>query len=398
LDFDRLYSDSLFQFVQDHLNDDPALLLLKYQGSVGFDIKEAVQQIAARQKARTKLPVWTAHQKVIFPVSVSLEQSSSEQTALFKAKFVQGQSLIDLTGGFGVDAFFLGEKFRKVLYIERQKKLAEIVDHNFRLLSNDSRKFQVISTDSMEFLKQTHQYFDWLYIDPARRGSDNQKLFKLADCEPDVRAYWPHMKEKSQNIMIKASPMLDIKAVLSELPDVQQVLVVAVKNEVKEVLLMWGKNGDEAEVKISAFDLKNDRELGFDFTFEEEASSQVFYGFPQQYLVEPNAAIMKAGGFKSFALRHGLSKLHPNTQLYTSPQLPKEVPGKIFKIIQEIKLDRKELKRLFPLGKVNVVVRNHPLKAEDLKKKYGLNDGGEEYLVATTTMDGKARAYWCGRI
>lgn len=397
LDFGRLYTDSLFQFVQDHRNDDPALLLLKYHGSVNFDIKEAVQQIAVRQKARTKLPAWTAHQKTIFPVSLSLEQSSSEQTALFKAKFVQGETLIDLTGGFGVDAFFLGEKFRKVIYIERQKKLAEIVEHNFRLLSKDFPKFRIISTDSMEFLKQTNQCFDWLYIDPARRGGNNQKLFKLADCEPNVRAYWPLMKEKSQSIMIKASPRLDIKAVLSELPDVQQVLVVAVKNEVKEVLLVWGKLLDEAETKISAFDLQNDRELSFGFTFKEEASSQVFYEFPQQYLVEPNAAIMKAGGFKSFALRYGLSKLHPNTHLYTSPQLPKEIPGKIFKIIQEVKLDRKELKRLFPLGQVNVVVRNHPLKAKDLKKKYNLTDGGTEYLIATTTMDGKARAYWCGR-
>src|SRR5690606_31533871 len=288
LDFGRLYTDSLFQFVQDHRNDDPALLLLKYHGSVNFDIKEAVQQIAVRQKARTKLPAWTAHQKAIFPVSLSLEQSSSEQTALFKARFVQGESLIDLTGGFGVDAFFLGEKFRKVVYIERQKKLAEIVAHNFRLLSNDFQKFQVISTDSMEFLKQANQHFDWLYIDPARRGGNNQKLFKLADCEPDVRAYWPLMKEKAQNIMIKASPMLDIKAVLSELPDVQQVLVVAVKNEVKEVLLMWGKMGNEAEVKISAFDLKNDQQQRFDFTFEEEINSKLNYGFPQQYLMEPN--------------------------------------------------------------------------------------------------------------
>ena len=106
---------------------------------------------------------------------------------------------------------------------------------------------------------------------------------------------------------------------------------------------------------------------------------------------------MKAGGFKTFALRYGLSKLHPNTHLYTSPQLPEEIPGRIFKIIQEIKLDRKELKRLFPSGKVNVIVRNHPLKAKDLKKKYELNDGGAEYLIATTTMDGKARVYWCGR-
>jgi 16S rRNA G966 N2-methylase RsmD len=215
------YPDTLFEFVQDHLKEDPAHLLLKYQGSYDFDLKEAVQQVAARQKVKTKLPLWTAHPKVVFPASLALEQSSSELTARYKAGFVQGERLIDLTGGFGVDAFFLGEKFRKVVYIERQKDLAEIVAYNFRLLSSNSQTYEVISTDSMEFLQQTGQFFDWLYIDPARRGGNNQKLFKLADCEPDVRASWPLMKEKAQNIMIKASPMLDIKAVLDELPDMR---------------------------------------------------------------------------------------------------------------------------------------------------------------------------------
>lgn len=383
--------------MQDHLEEDPAHLLLKSQGSYNFDLKDAVQQVAARQKARTKLPLWTAHPKVVFPASLALEQCSSELTARFKAGFVGGGSLIDLTGGFGVDVFFLGEKFRQVIYIERQKDLAEIAAYNFRLLSSDLQKYQILSADSMEFLNQSGQVFDWLYIDPARRGGNNQKLFKLADCEPDVRAFWSIMKERAQNIMIKASPMLDIKAVLGELPDIQQVKVVAVKNQVKEVLLIWENGGKEGEVKISAIDLRDDQEQRYNFTFEEEKSSQVTYGLPQGYLVEPNTAIMKAGGFKSFALRYGLSKLHPNTHLYTASQVTEDIPGRIFKIIQEVKLDKKELKRLFPSGKVNVTVRNHPLNTNELKKKYGLNDGGADFLIATTTMDNRARAYWCGR-
>ncbi len=398
MELDQLYTDKLYQFVQDHLQEDPALLLFKYHGSTDFDLKEAVQQVAARQKARTKLPLWTAHPKVIFPASLSLEQSSSELTALFKARFVQGHTLIDLTGGFGVDAYFLGKNFNEVTYIERQEKLAEIVAHNFNLLSNNSCKFQVLGTDSMEFLKQTDRMFDWLYIDPARRGSNNQKLYQLADCEPNVGLNWNLMKEKTNNILIKASPMLDIKAVLSEIPDVQQIWVVAVKNEVKEVLLIWENGVNETAVKISAFDLSAEKEQRFDFTFEEEESIEVKYAFPQEFLIEPNAAIMKAGGFKSFALRHGLNKLHPNSHLYTAPQIPEEIPGRIFKIIQEIKLDKKKLRQLFPWGKVNVMVRNHPLKAKDLKKKYGLKDGGSDFLIATTTMEGKARAFWCERV
>jgi hypothetical protein len=170
-----------------------------------------------------------------------------------------------------------------------------------------------------------------------------------------------------------------------------------VKNEVKEVLLIWEKMGGGSEVKISAIDLGDDQEQRFDFTFEGETSSKVPYEFPQEYLIEPNTAIMKAGGFKSFAVRYGLSKLHPNTHFYTASQVPEVNPCRVFKIIQEVKLDKKELRRIFPSGKVNVIVRNHPLKANDLKKKYGLKDGGADFLIATTTMDGKARTYWCGR-
>jgi 16S rRNA G966 N2-methylase RsmD len=395
LELELIYNDKLYQFVQDHLREDPALLLLKHHHSTELNVKEAVQQIAARQKAKSKLPTWTAHREVVFPSSLSLEQSSSEQTAGFKSRFVQGEKLVDLTGGFGVDTLILGENFREVTYIERQEKLAKIVAHNFLQLSENPQKYQVCPTDSMVFLEQSNTHFDWMYVDPARRGESNQKLFKLADCEPDVRAHWSLMQSKARNIMIKASPMLDIKSVLRELPDIKQVLVVAVKNELKEVLLLWEKGKRETEIKISAFDLGGKMEQRFDFTFEEEINSQASYGLPQEYLIEPNLAIMKSGAFNTFAHRFELMKLHPNTHLYTSKHIHEGVPGRIFQIIKEIKLDKKVLKQVFPSGKVNVIVRNHPLKAETIKGKYGLKDGGENFLVATRTVEGKARVYWC---
>jgi hypothetical protein len=396
LSLDQLYSEQFFQFVQDHLREDPALLLLKQRPSADFDLKEAVQQIASRQKAANKLPEWVSELRVLFPPSLSLEQSSSELTAKFKAKSASGATLIDLTGGLGVDTFYMGQQFEKVVYLERQEALAKLAEHNFPLLNQSKAQYHVLAVDSLSYLKESEDSYDWLYVDPARRGANDSKLYKLSDCEPDILDNWGLLKSRANHIMIKASPMLDIKAALKELPDLQEVTVVAVKNEVKEVLLVW-HSGQLAEPTIKTVDLKGDGEACFNFTYPQEELAEVDYALPQRYLIEPNAAIMKAGGFKSFASAYGLAKLHPNTHLYTSSNFPREIPGRVFEVVQEIKLDKKELKRAFPSGKVNVLVRNHPLKPDILKKKYGLKDGGNDFLLATMTMDGKAKVYRCRR-
>lgn len=382
--------------MQDHLREDPALLLLKQRSIEGIDLKEAVQQIAARQKAASKLPEWVAEPRVLFPASISLEQSSSELTAKFKAKSTNGATLIDLTGGLGVDTFYMGQQFKKVVYLERHQALAKLARHNFAILNQSNVQYHVLAEDSLSYLKESKDTYDWLFVDPARRGSNGSKLYKLADCEPDILENWELLKGRAESIMIKASPMLDIKAALHEIPEIQEVTVVAVKNEVKEVLLLWHK-GQKGETTITAVDLRDGKER-FSFTFTQEKNTEVGYALPQSYLIEPNAALLKAGGFKSFAAAYSLAKVHPNTHLYTTSELLHEIPARVFEIIEEIKLDKKELKRVFPSGKVNVLVRNHPLKPDVLKKKYGLKDGGKDFLLAATTMDGKARAYWCRRV
>jgi 16S rRNA G966 N2-methylase RsmD len=394
---DQLYSDQFFQFVQDHLQEDPALLLLKQHGIDGVDLKEAVQQIAARQKAAGKLPEWVADPRVLFPASLSLEQSSSELTAKFKAKRISGATLIDLTGGLGVDTFYMGQRFEKVVYLERQEALAKIAAHNFSILNQSKAQYHVLAADSISYLKESGDTYDWLYVDPARRGANDSKLYKLSDCEPDILRNWELLTARADHIMVKASPMLDIKAALQEIPEIKEVTVVAVKNEVKEVLLVWHK-GELAETGITTVNLKEGGEERFVFTFTQEKYAEADYSLPQQYLIEPNAALLKAGGFKSFASAYGLAKIHPNTHLYTASDLPAKIPARVFEIVKEVKLDKKELKRMFPSGKVNVLVRNHPLKPDVLKKKYGLKDGGSDFLLAATTMDGKARAYWCRRV
>src|SRR5690606_3147439 len=347
LAIDQLHSDKFFQFVQDHLQEDPALLLLKQAKIAGLDLKEAVQQIAARQKLASKLPEWVADPKVLFPASLSLEQSSSELTAKFKAKNIAGRTLIDLTGGLGVDTFYMGQKFDQVVYLERQEALATLAEHNFSILNPSETQYLVLAGDSLSYLKESENTYDWLYVDPARRGANNSKLYKLSDCEPDILGNWELLKKRSSHIMVKASPMLDVKGVLNEIPDIQEVHIVAVRNEVKEVLLLWN-SGREAVPRINAVDLKAGGEAIFTFTYDQEERTVADYLLPQRYLIEPDAAIMKAVGFRCFASTYGLYKLHPNTHLYTTSVFPAGIMGRVFEVVQELKLDKKVLKHAFP--------------------------------------------------
>lgn len=391
MDLSQYYRTDFQQFVQDHLTEDPALLLFRYQGKTDFDLKAAVQQISARQKAVQKLPSWASNPRVIFPASISLEQSSSEQTAEFKARNRKGKLMIDLTGGFGVDSFFLGKSFEKAIYCEQQEELADIATHNLEVLA--PKKFNIVKGDGLAFLAKTDKHFDLIYADPARRGKGNQKLYKLQDCEPDVVSFWEMMKNKADAILLKVSPMLDISQALSELPDIQKVEVISVKNEVKELLLHWNRNSENSTIKIVAVDL-GAKESSFSFEQSEEEMRNSTFGEVEKYLIEPFSGILKAGGFKSFGSRFGLKKLDPSSHLYTSSEVQKDLPARVFEVIQEIQPKKAEIKKLFPSGKVNVITRNYASGSEVLKKKLGLKDGGEYFLIGTKTQTG-FKIFWC---
>lgn len=394
MNFSEFHSADFRQFVQDHLNEDPALLLLRYSGKVEFDLKEAVQQISARQKAAKKLPQWVANPRIIFPASKSLEQSSSEETAKFKAKSLSGKLMIDLTGGFGVDSFYLGQNFDQAIYCELNEELAAIAKHNLDVLCPG--KFEVISGDGLDFLRKSDSSYDLIYADPARRGSGNQKLYKLQDCQPDVVGAWDLMKSKSNQVLLKLSPMLDISQAFSDLPDIQKITVISVKNEVKELLLFWENKSETGENGIEIRDLGSDFPA-FEFRIEEEEKAISAFGEVEKYLVEPISGILKAGSFKLFGERFGLKKLEKNSHLYTGDQIPSEIPGRIFEVIQEVSPKKQEIKLLFPSGKVNVICRNYVQGAEDLKNKLGLKDGGEDYLIGTKTLRGY-KVFWCRKV
>ena len=382
------------QFVQDHLEEDPALLLFKYQGKVGFALKAAVQQIAARQKASKKLPNWSKNLNLLFPASISVEQCSSEQTAIFKSTGRKGGWIVDLTGGFGVDCYHLSQGFEKGVYCEQQNELFQISTYNLSALNPG--KFDFVEGDGLEFLRKSVQHFDLIYADPARRGTGNQKLYKLQDCEPNVVDAWSLLKSKSDSILLKASPMLDLTQAWAELPDIQKITVVSVRNEVKELLLHWDKANEGAPKIISVVDLDS----GFPpFEFEPSAEEQAHSQFAEagKCLIEPLAGILKAGAFNLFGERFGLKKLERNSHLYTSENFTIGIPGRVFEVLREISPKKQETKTYFPSGKVNVICRNYVMGAEELKKKLGLKDGGEDYLIGTQTATG-FKLYWCKRV
>lgn len=394
MDFSEFHSADFRKFVQDHLNEDPALLLFRYQGKVSFDLKMAVQQIGARQRVVKKLSAWSADPQLLFPATISLEQSSSEETAKFKSEGMHGKRMIDLTGGFGVDFFYLSQGFELGIYCEKQAELFEIARHNLELLGPG--KFQFVEGDGLEYLKTTPLHFDLIYADPARRGISNQKLYKLQDCEPNVVRAWELLKSKTDRILLKVAPMLDISQAWGELPDIQKITIVSVKNEVKELLLSWEKGKENTPKRIEAVDLGSNFP-SFEFGPEEEEKANSQFGEAETYLFEPLSGILKAGAFQLFGERFGLKKLEKNSHLYTGSQIPEDIPARVFEVMQEIPPKKQVMKALFPSGKANVICRNYITGAEDLKKKLGLKDGGEDYLIGTKSGR-EYKVYWCHRL
>lgn len=358
-------------------------------------LPELVQQIQARQKAAQKLPTWAQHQEAVFPAAVSVEQSSSEAAAAYKASLVSGQLLIDLTGGFGVDSFYFARSFAAVIHIEQNPTLQEIAQYNFRLLQ--ARNIRSIATTAEAFLESFTGKADVIYIDPARRGGGNQKLHLLQDCEPDVLRLLPLLFSKADAVLLKTSPMLDIDLALEQLQCVAKVWVVAVQHEVKEVLYLLQPDAPPpAHAPRTAVNLlPHGKTQELTFTKAAEEAAAVSYADPQLYIYEPNAAILKAGAYRYLGEHLHLQKLHPNSHLYTSATLVPDFPGRSFECLAVSRYNKKELLRLLPDRQANITVRNFPESVAEIRRKTGIREGGHTYLFFTTDMHQKPIVLIC---
>ena len=385
------------RYVAAHLHDDPAHLALQARRHPGLPVPELVRQIQARQKARTKLPDWADNPELIFPPALSVEQASSARTAAYKADLVSGTRLADLTGGFGADSAAFAARVSQVDYVERNPNLAAVVGYNFKQLGISNVTVQ--AADAVAFLKSTPHHFDWLYLDPARRDTAARKIFLLRDCEPDVVKLLPLLLHKADKILLKTSPMLDIEHAVLGLGHVRRLWVLALDNEVKEVLYELGQE-PAVDPERYAVNLRRDgTQQEFRLNRAREARATPRYAEAQQYLYEPNAAVLKAGAFRSIGAAFELLKLHQHSHLYTSDVLRPDFPGRIFRVLAVEKADGAALKaHLGPEARAHVTTRNFPDSVADFRRRTGIREGGEVYLFATTDLRGRFVVLVCEKV
>ncbi|MFD0861899.1 class I SAM-dependent methyltransferase [Sungkyunkwania multivorans] len=381
-------------FIDAHLKTDISLLALKKPSLAHVSIHEIIEQIQSKIKCEKKLPTWYHTKNIYYPKKLSIEQSSSELTAAYKADLMQGKRLIDLTGGFGVDSLYFSKTFESVIHCEINEELSAIVSHNFKQLSVDN--VETVAIDGLEYLKKTTVSFDAIYVDPARRDDIKGKVFKLSDCFPDVVAHLDLLFSHSDHILIKTSPMLDVKAGMRELSHIKEIHVVAVHNEVKELLWLLQRK-ITTQPLVKTINIKKSGEEHFSFSLADEAETTPRYSVPKQYLYEPNSAIMKAGAFNMIWTSYHLEKLHPHTHLYTSDELV-DFPGRVFHIKEVLPNERKFLKKKLKNLKANVTVRNYPESVAAVRKKIGIKDGGDTFLFFTTNKEGKKIVLICEKV
>ncbi len=392
-------------FIREHSSDDVRALALQAKKYPDIDMPTAITQIAGRQVAAEKIPSWREMEEIWYPKHLSLEQCSSETTARYKARLFQGDSLTDLTGGFGIDCSFLAAGFKSATYVERQEELCEIAAHNFPILNLNH--INVRNEDGVAYL-QTMSPVDCIFLDPARRNEHGGKTVAISDCEPDVAGLEELLLSKAKRIMVKLSPMLDLSLALKELKHTQEVHILSVNNECKELLLLLGQEApteqappEEIPIRCANLFTKGaQEEQHFAFTREQEQHSQCTYTDSLgDYLYEPNASLLKAGAFRSVAAAYSVRKLHPNSHLYTSDTFIENFPGRIFRIVNQCSFNRKEAKEsLADLKKANVTVRNFPATVAELRKRLHLTEGGDTYLFASTLNDGRKVIIRCEKV
>lgn len=382
-----LLEPDIQSFIHQNEHEDIRKLALRKPPNPDWPYPLIIDQIKARQKARKKLPHWPDfHPDIIFPSAHILEQASSTATAHYKATLVKGKTFCDLTGGTGVDSCALTKYYESGTCIDCDSTNVEILSHNLQLLKAPHCRIEVCLARAEDFIK-IMPLVDLTIIDPQRRNSGGKGKFRLEDCSPSITELLPTLREKSSEIMLKTSPILDIHQAVTTLKNVEAVHILEWNNECKEVVYIIGHSPSVEEKKIPVTAVKLD-ETGdilssLTFTKEEEENAVPRYGLPEKYLYEPGPAFLKSGGFNTLAKTYNLKKLHKHTHLYTSDTLQHTFPGRTFETIGRFSAHSKSL----PFSKANLTIRNFPAKTDNLKKKLKLKDGGQNYLFACTLFN-----------
>lgn len=394
-------------------------------------MKELAAQVLGKRKCRQKLPSWFRADGIYYPPLLALEQCSSEETAAYKASLTGGRQLADLTGGLGVDTYYFSRKFSKVLHVEQSEELSAIAAHNLAVLGAKNVRFY--RGDGLGILQgetwspggtPERNGPDCIYLDPSRRDAAGKKVFRPTDYQPDFLSHLEQLLSAAPLVMIKTSPLLDLRAGIEMFRYVRAVHVVAVRNECKELVWMLsrpaesrtepaipdGSNSVDPEIvcvnirgtgdgnpdiraRTDKPLIESPRTDGLNFNIDrfgfslaaEAALPAAAVSFPCNYLYEPNAAILKAGAFKTLGDRFGLAKLQAHSHLYTGEEPLADFPGRIFRILEC--LTAREFGKKFKGGKLHLATRNFPGNADLLKRKFRITEGGELYAFFTTLKD-----------
>ena len=383
------------QFIREHLTADVRTLALSARPD-GVDMQYALTQISGWQAAHLKLPLWAATEGIVYPRHLSLEQCTSQYIAQYKASIIDdllgsGFKMADITGGMGVDCFFISRSASKVYYNEMSAELCDCARINFKALGRPEIEINCGTAEDY-IAGLTPDSLDLIYLDPARRGDAGRKLVSISDCQPDTVALQDDLLRIATNVMVKLSPMLDVSKALSELHNVSHVFIIGLEGECKEITLLMQRDF-EAEPVITAVDIKANGtpEIAVSSAKSADNALPLPIADPQQlqpgtFISEPSAPYMKSALFRTIAARTGTTLLHPDTHLFWSKEKPESFPGRTFQIEGIIPFDKRSLSALVKT-QANLSVRNFPESAPALQQRLKLRDGGPRYLIATTISD-----------
>jgi len=382
------FSKEVLAYIQKNEKADIFKLVLKKSPFEEYSMKQLVQQIQGIQIARSKFPSLLKFPQYIFPPKISLEQASSEKTAIFKSKLIDGKSFLDLTGGMGIDTYFMSRNFQEVTYVEKDESLFKSTNQNFITLGLVVKGF---NTKAEEFLSSTTKKYDTIFIDPSRRVQ-GQKRISIDNCLPNIVEIQKLLLEHGNEVLIKLSPMQDLSELLNKLDDVTNIYIVADGWDVKELLVKLNK-ADSNKIYYSAVDVHTDH---IHTALKDHVD--ISYVQPLHYIYQPHPTLVKADLQDAYSNNLSLQKIHPNTQLYTSDSLVENYFGRVFEVVSLNEINKKTITSFTDNKAINVISKNYPLSASDLKKKYKVKDGGDFYLLAFTGLNEEKYQSICKRI
>lgn len=376
-------SVDFWKFIEENINAEPNSLRLKYSNKNSEILNFAITQIDCRQRSKSKLASWIKNAHFLFPSTLSFEQSTSELLAEFHASIISdSQTVLDMTCGLGIDAMTIAKKSKYVKAIELNESIVAVATHNAKVCNISNIEF--INDDSIRYLKNTSECFDVIFVDPARRDFHNKRTFAFEDCLPDIVSNFDLISQHASQLIIKASPMLDITSILNQVKLVSDIWILSIKNECKEILIKVDFINKPQQYILHPINFTYGRNyIGTDIYSEREKANVNFIGEiatnnEYHWIYEPNSSYMKTFAWDLLCENFPkLEKLNTNTHLFLSTEFYEKFPGRVLKIVELMSL--KGLKKLKG-EKINIIIRNAPITVESIKKQFKLQDGGNRFL------------------